>query len=51
MSIYPTQQYLFNTLRVEPMSKVEVEYDDLKLIGIIRLTMTGIIKLKLSMTI
>jgi DNA polymerase elongation subunit (family B) len=28
------QQYLFNRLRVEPTSKVEVEYDGSKLIGI-----------------
>jgi DNA polymerase elongation subunit (family B) len=28
------QQYLFNRLKVEPTSKVEVEYDALKLIGI-----------------
>jgi len=31
------QRYLFNTLRVEPTSKVEVEYDGLKLIGISKL--------------
>jgi DNA polymerase elongation subunit (family B) len=31
------QQYLFNTLRVEPTSKVEVEYDGSKLIGISKL--------------
>ena len=31
------QQYLFNRLRVEPTSKVEVEYDGSKLIGISKL--------------